>query len=140
MSGQWPKRITKVIAVIKTRPTIDMFGQDLPSKAHDIERGIDFITGTNRYTGELVKSEVTQIDAFEFVGLLYYDLGRYTEAELLFKQALVIRQNALGPDHPYIATSLDNYATLLREMGHSVEAVDLEVRAKAIRAKHAKDD
>ena len=36
-----------------------------------------------------------------------------------------------------MAESLENYAALLRETGRSAEAARLEVRAKAIRAKHA---
>lgn len=43
-------------------------------------------------------------------------------------------EKALGLDHPSIATSLDDYATLLR-----MEAVKMETRARAIRIKHAQD-
>ena len=35
-----------------------------------------------------------------------------------------------------MATSLENYSALLRETGRGSEAVKLEARAKAIRAKH----
>jgi len=36
-----------------------------------------------------------------------------------------------------LATSLENYAALLREMGRAEELKKLESRAHAIRAKHA---
>jgi hypothetical protein len=42
----------------------------------------------------------------------------------------------LEPEHPSVATSLESYAALLRKMGRDSEAEKLEVRTKAIRAKH----
>ncbi len=62
----------------------------------------------------------------------------FAEAEPLNKRALSIVEKALGPDHPHVATNLMNYAALLRKTGRGTEAVKLEARAKAIRAKHAK--
>ncbi len=45
-------------------------------------------------------------------------------------------EKALGSEHPHTATSLENYAALLRETGRGNEATDLVARAKAIRAKY----
>ena len=45
-----------------------------------------------------------------------------------------------GPDHPKVATSLENYAALLRETGREDKAEELEARAWAIRAKHAQEN
>ncbi len=45
-------------------------------------------------------------------------------------------EKALGPEHPHVATSLENYAGLLRETGREDRAEEMEARAKAIRAKH----
>ena len=39
-----------------------------------------------------------------------------------------------------IAASLENYAARLRKMDQDLEAAQLEARAKAIRAKHAKEN
>ncbi len=36
------------------------------------------------------------------------------EAGPLYQRSLAIRERALGPEHPDVATSLENYATLLR--------------------------
>src|SRR5262249_50692942 len=41
---------------------------------------------------------------------LYYALGRYAEAEPLFKRALAIEEKALGAEHPSVATDLNNRA------------------------------
>jgi len=49
-------------------------------------------------------------------------------------------EKALGPEHPYVAGSLENYAALLRKTGRDIEATKMEARAKAIRAKHAREN
>ncbi len=71
------------------------------------------------------------------LALLYEAQGRYAEVEPLYQRSLTIVEKALGPEHPNVATSIENYAALLRKTEHGVEADKLEVRAKAIRAKHA---
>jgi len=50
-------------------------------------------------------------------------------------RALAIREEALGPEHLDVATSLENYACLLREIGRSEEVEEMKTRAKAIREK-----
>lgn len=50
-----------------------------------------------------------------------------------------IAEKALGPEHPDAAMSLENYATLLREMNRQVEAEQLDARAKVIRSKRAQE-
>jgi len=45
---------------------------------------------------------------------------------------------ALGPEHPNVATLLKNYAVLLRKTNRETQAEELEARARAILAKHAK--
>ena len=66
--------------------------------------------------------------------------GRYTEAEPLYRRSLAIKEKALGPEHPNVAQGLENYAALLRETGRTAEADKMEARAKAIRAKRAKEN
>ena len=39
--------------------------------------------------------------------------GKYDDAEPLYKRALTIREEVLGPRHPDVAPSLNNLATLL---------------------------
>ncbi len=59
---------------------------------------------------------------------MYRAQGRYAEAEPLQIRAMVIFEKAFGPEHPDVAIALENYAALLR------------ARAKAIRARHAKEN
>jgi hypothetical protein len=58
------------------------------------------------------------------------------KAEPLYQRALAIWEKALGPEHPDVATSLENYAALLRKLDRTAEAETMEVRAKAVRAAH----
>ena len=51
------------------------------------------------------------------------------------KRALAIREKALGPDHPDVAASLNNLATLYIDQGRYAEAEPLLKRALAIREK-----
>ena len=48
---------------------------------------------------------------------MYSDLGQYAKAEPLFERALAIREKVLGSKHPDVATCLENYVFLLRNMG-----------------------
>ncbi len=71
------------------------------------------------------------------LAFMYREQGKYAEAEPLYQRALAIVEKALGPEHPTVATALENYAALLRETGHPRDAAIMAARAKAIRAKHA---
>jgi hypothetical protein len=62
-------------------------------------------------------------------------LERYEEAESYFNKALSIRERVFGLDHPAIASTLEQYATLLRNLKRESEAGKLEKRIQAIRAK-----
>ncbi len=63
---------------------------------------------------------------------LYESQGRYSEAELLYKQALTIRKQQLGDNHADTATSLNNLAELYRVQGRYSEAEPLYKQALAI--------
>ena len=64
---------------------------------------------------------------------LYRAQGRYAEAEPLYQRSLAIRKKALGPEHPYVAQTLENYAALLRQTERADEAERVEASAKEIR-------
>ncbi len=61
--------------------------------------------------------------------------GGYEEAKPLYRRSLGTFERALGPEHPHVAQSLENYAALLRQTARADEAERMEARAKAIRAK-----
>ncbi len=74
------------------------------------------------------------------LALLYYNQGKYAQAEPLYQRALAIDEKALGPEHPQVATVLENYAALLHKLNRDAEADKMEARAQAIRAKHAQEN
>lgn len=53
------------------------------------------------------------------VGLYLQGRARYGEAEPLYRQALAIREKALGREHPDVATSQNNLASLLESMSQA---------------------
>jgi len=59
-------------------------------------------------------------------------MGNYTRAEPLYKQAMEIRRNALGEDHPDFATSLNNMAALCIATNLVTEAIPLMEQAASI--------
>ena len=60
------------------------------------------------------------------MALLYSAQGNYPMGELLYNRALAIWEKALGPEHPHVAASLENYAALLRKTGRGGEARKME--------------
>jgi tetratricopeptide (TPR) repeat protein len=71
-------------------------------------------------------------------GDYFHRRARFPDAEPLYQRALAIREKVLGPDHSDLATVFENYAALLREMKRGAAAREMEARAQAIRAAHAK--
>jgi len=64
--------------------------------------------------------------------------GKNDLAEPLFQRALAINEKILGPDHPGIATSLNNLALLYQDQGKYALAEPLFQRAQAIRERKQK--
>ncbi|MCH8810137.1 MAG: tetratricopeptide repeat protein, partial [Proteobacteria bacterium] len=52
-----------------------------------------------------------------------------------YRRALAVQQAALGPDHPDLADTLDNYADILVMNGQGAKAARFKERAARIRAK-----
>lgn len=68
-------------------------------------------------------------------GLVLSALGRSGQAELLFKQALAIREKVLGPEHPDVAKSLTNLGGLYKRQGQYAHAEALYQQALTIAEK-----
>ena len=71
-------------------------------------------------------------DVAQQPGCALQDQGRYADAEPLYRRALAIQEKALGPDHPDVATSLNNLAELYRAQGRYADAEPLYRRSLAI--------
>jgi tetratricopeptide (TPR) repeat protein len=59
--------------------------------------------------------------------------GKYREAIAPAERALALREQALGPHHPDVATNLNSLAVLYQDQGVYAKAEPLYVRALAIR-------
>ena len=57
-----------------------------------------------------------------------YRTGQYARAVVVGKKALKVAEEIVGPDHPDVATSLNNLALLYRATGQILEAQELERR------------
>ena len=64
--------------------------------------------------------------------LNYVSRAAHAEAEPLYRRALAIDEASLGPDHPSVATSLNNLGLVLQATGRLAEAEPLYRRALAI--------
>jgi tetratricopeptide (TPR) repeat protein len=64
--------------------------------------------------------------------LFCYARGQYADAESLFKRSLTLDENTFGPDHPYVATGLNNLADLYRSQGKYTEAEPLFKRSLTV--------
>ena len=64
---------------------------------------------------------------------LYDTVGRYTDAEPLYRQALDLMEKTLGPRDPNVATALNNLAELYRAQGLYQQAEALHSRSLGIR-------
>lgn len=69
------------------------------------------------------------------LGAVYRRLGRYAEAEPLYKRALAIREKVLGPDHLSVAISLDDLGNLYKDLSQLTKAEEYQKRALAMREK-----
>ena len=59
--------------------------------------------------------------------------GRLAEAESLIARAVAIREEAIAPDHPDLASALEVYAIVLQMTGRESEGEAMDARAAAIR-------
>ncbi len=68
------------------------------------------------------------------LGQVFLLQHRYADAEPLFRRALEIREARLGKQHPDVATTLNDYASLLRKTNRKSQAQEMSVRANPILA------
>ena len=63
---------------------------------------------------------------------LYQEMGRYADAEPLYRRSLAIRERALGPEHPHVAVTLNLLSFLHILQGNPAEGETAARRALAI--------
>ena len=68
-----------------------------------------------------LKHASTQIDNNN-LGIVYSDLGQYSEAKENHEKALIIRKEIYGEHHGDVATSYDNLGTVYSDLGQYSKA------------------
>ena len=79
----------------------------------------------------------TEWDALNRKTTSLFQQGNYTKAAVAAKKALQAAERALGPDHPNVATSLNNLGMLCYAQEQFMKAELLHQRALTIREKVA---
>ena len=78
------------------------------------------------------EAEEQRAEYLNLQGRALYDAGGYRDAEGPWTQALALRKQVLGPEHPDVATSLNNLAGLYHAQGRYAKAEPLYQRALVI--------
>jgi tetratricopeptide (TPR) repeat protein len=65
-------------------------------------------------------------------GMILYQRGEYSEATKVAEESLRVAERTYGPDHPNVATSLNNLAEIYRFQGKYAEAEPLWRRSLTI--------
>ena len=89
--------------------------------------------GATRVERELASQPDVQARMFDAMGVAFGGLGIYDRAKSLLERALVIRRRMHGGDHPDVAASMYNLATVLRYRGELESAEPLFREALAMR-------
>ncbi|MGD0145219.1 MAG: tetratricopeptide repeat-containing protein, partial [Rhizomicrobium sp.] len=80
-------------------------------------------------------AQTSDLEKLEQKVIQLNNAGRYAEAVPLARQVLAIQEQALGPDHPDVATALGYLASLYASQSLNADAVPLLQRSLAIREK-----
>jgi tetratricopeptide (TPR) repeat protein len=72
---------------------------------------------------------------YDDLATFYLLRDRYDDAQPLYLKSLDLRAKAFGVNAPQVAQGLELYAALLKAKRHEQEGLEMEARAKAIRAK-----
>src|SRR5690348_5044572 len=101
---EWAERVVKLVSQAcpgEESPTWQQHERYLPQALACVEL-------IERW--EMQSSEAAQL--LSKTGYHLYERGQYVEAMSLCQRALEIRERLLGPDHPDVATSLNDLAVL----------------------------
>jgi len=69
------------------------------------------------------------------VATVFQTLGRMLEALDCYENALIIKEESLGEDHPSVSDTLFNLGSVHRKLGHHKEASDYFLRSAMISAR-----
>ena len=112
---------------------VDLFNVSDPSEAkgNTITAREILDKGAERIAGELKEQPDVKAALMETMGRVFATLGLYDKARPLLEEALKLRRQSLGSEHPDVVTSLMNLANVLDRKGDvaGAEALSREVLA-----------
>jgi tetratricopeptide (TPR) repeat protein len=97
--------------------------------------------GADKVVRELKDQPVVQARLLDTIGKLYQSIGLYDREQPLLEEALRLRRQALGSEHPDVATSLDHLGEVARlkdddARSESLLREALEMRRKLLGAEN----
>jgi tetratricopeptide (TPR) repeat protein len=124
---QWAERVILAVNAVFPRDSRDV--ATWPQCLRSLEQAQTCDALIQHYRLVLIEAA----DLLNRTGRYIYEHASYTLAEPLFKRALGIVEQQLGPDHSDVASPLNNLANLYDEQGKYTEAEPLYQRALRIR-------
>jgi serine/threonine protein kinase len=95
----------------------------------------EILDQTARRLNALKGQPAVEADLRTTLGNVYFDLGEYTNAAAMHREALELQKQRLGDEHPEVASALDFLATALWKQGQRAEAEAIYRDALAMRRK-----
>jgi hypothetical protein len=109
-----------------------LMGNSSPPRVASKHCGVCNVAGCPFSVGEERERRANPNFCPNNLAALLHEQGDLAGARPLFERALAIREKALGPEHPRVATVLSNLARLLNRTGHTKEAEPMFQRAIAV--------
>ncbi|MDP8034140.1 tetratricopeptide repeat protein [Pasteurella atlantica] len=128
------KAFTKAVILDENNPDYLLKAAQMATKVGDFDQAKQWFEKLI----ELTQHDTNSLDYANAQGGLagvFYEQGKYDKAEPLYNRALVIREKALGENHPDVATTLNNLAALYYAQGEYAKAEPLYNRVLVIREK-----
>jgi len=94
--------------------------------------GTAYLASFERWSEEPSRAEQQISYAINALAYFLHTTALHAEAELLMRRALVIDEGSYGPDHPKVASDLNNLTSLLKATNRLAKAESLMRRALAI--------
>ncbi|MEP6620451.1 MAG: serine/threonine-protein kinase [bacterium] len=95
----------------------------------------ELLARTVAHAREFAGQPLIEAQLLDLIGRIRTTVGAYAEARPVLEEALALREQALGPDHPDVATSLVDLAALMSAVEAEDKAIPLLQRALAMRTR-----
>ena len=121
---QWAAQVVEAITAVFPEPEFENWGQ--------CDRTISQAQATTKLIADYDLASKTAVLLLSRTGFYYDKQGRYGQAEPLFQYVLAMTKRLLGDEHPDVATSLHNLASLYDKQGRYGQAEPLYQDALAM--------